>query len=163
MKGSILISALVLLLAACGNDAERRATEMYVSADTKLVQLKKINGFNIQLQYLPQGIQQEEWRFKLTVQEPGETNQRESKALSYGLDTLFSLVQGRDTIPALHAMREANGNIGGMTYILVFPQVSDAGGDLRLHFSDWLFTQRYMEFPLSVSSIKKLDSLSARL
>lgn len=114
--------------------------------------------------YIPQGLQQEEWSFTFTIHEPDSLQRKkETKEMSFGLDTLFHLVHGTDTLPALHAMRIANGNIGGMQYLVAFPQVSDPGSDIRLVFSDWLFTGRFLEFPLSVPSIKKLDSLSARL
>jgi hypothetical protein len=66
---------------------------------------------------------------------------------NYGVDSLFYMINGKDTLPALDAVRMANGNIDGIQYMLVFDKPAKADTLRRIVFRDWLFTSHIISFP----------------
>lgn len=66
---------------------------------------------------------------------------------NYGVDSLFYMINGKDTLPALDAVRIANGNLGGIQYMLVFDKPATADTLRRIVFRDWLFTSHIISFP----------------
>ncbi|WP_343670550.1 hypothetical protein [Chitinophaga sp.] len=139
MRSGVTILILLLLLAACKKReqstviAEREMNDfrMYVhsmegkGADTSTLYfmfvIKAING-----QKMPSG---------------------SDSRFNYGVDSLFYMVNGKDTLPALDAMRMANGNIDGIQYMLVFDRPATADTLRRIVFRDWLFTSHVISFP----------------
>jgi hypothetical protein len=66
---------------------------------------------------------------------------------NYGVDSLFYMINGKDTLPALDAVRMANGNLGGIQYMLVFDKPAKTDTLRRIVFRDWLFTSHIISFP----------------
>lgn len=163
------IIMIICMLAGCGMSDRAKATDMMSDTTTGLVQYRKVNGHDFRLSYLPPAQQVEgdlpEWCFRLNVQLPeGALPAKEGLQSSFGIDTLFHLVSGKDTLSPLHAMRVANGNLGGVEYMIIFDKPANPqASNTRLCFSDWLFTHQFLEFPIQVPAIIKIDSLSSRI
>jgi hypothetical protein len=86
------------------------------------------------------------------------------EAFSYGIDTLFLLVQGADTIAPLYAHRVANGNLTGMEYLVGFDRHRfNHSPDLHLIFKDWLFSAARVHFTWRREWVQKIDSLSCSI
>lgn len=164
------IVIMTLFIAGCGVNNHAKVVAMMGDTTNGIIQMRTINGHKFRLSYLPaeQPVEGDfpEWCFKLNIHLPeGETGrQDEGNQASYGVDTLFHLVSGKDTLLPLHAMRVANGNMKGIEYMIIFnrPDVLH-GRQTTFCFSDWLFTHQYLAFPLQVPAIVKIDSLSSRI
>lgn len=159
----------ILLFAGCGMNKREKVVEMLANPANMLMQSREVNRHKFLLSYLPAGVRtagdMPEWCFKLNIRLPeGVIGQQEGTQASFGVDTLFYLVSGKDTLLPLHAMRIANGNMKGIEYMIVFSRPADPeGSNTRFCFSDWLFTHQYLEFPLRIPAIIKIDSLSSRI
>lgn len=160
-----MIMAAAMALYGCAGVQKRRLAEAMTDPANGTVQVKEINGYRFRLNYLPEPGQEEEWCFQLKVQLPPDMLQGKGESLqaSFGVDTLFTLIAGRDTLPPAHVMRIANGNIGGLEYMLIFPRKKFSMDNAAIGFSDRLFSNQYFEFPIRFSAIDKIDSLSQRI
>ncbi|WP_343307730.1 hypothetical protein AAHN97_11375 [Chitinophaga niabensis] len=161
----ILVMIIGALIACSGSRQDRMKTLMGDSLNG-LYQVKEINGHQFRLTYLPEKEKgQEEWCFKLNVEVSPETkaSKGESQQASYGLDTLFALVAGADTLLPAHTMRIANGNLKGIEYMIIFEKKKWQVENVKFCFSDWLFTHRFIEFPVQLPAINKIDSISSRI
>lgn len=166
MKQVWMIMIVSVALYGCTGLQQRRVSEAMTNPANGLVQVKEVNGYRFGLNYLPQPEQQEEWCFRLKVQVPPDVtlgNAGESQAASFGVDTLFRLIADGDTLSPVHAMRIPNGNIGGLEYMLIFPRKKFSKDNAIIGFSDRLFSNNYLEFPIRFSAIDKIDSLSTRI
>jgi len=160
----ILVMIMVALMACSGNRG--RMKTLMADSTNGLYQVKEVNGHQFRLTYLPEKEKgQGEWCFKLNVELSPETkaSKGESQQASYGLDTLFSLVAGADTLLPAHTMRIANGNLNGIEYMIVFEKKKWQVENMKFCFSDWLFTNRFLEFPVQLPAINKIDSISSRI
>lgn len=162
----MIASCGLLILSACSNS---RKEVMQSLKDNHLLQEKQVNDYVLRLQYLPPEARNEDTAllyFRLNVR---NTAGRELKvsvdmAFSYGLDTLFTIVSGTDTLIPVDVSRIANGTLNGAEYMLVFDKPGvRAFSDSKLLFKDWLFTQQYISFPISGKVISHIDSLSLNI
>lgn len=154
---------LMFMAVACNNAGK---VERLMKDSTKeLIQSKEVNGHHFKLTYLPPVKTEGEWCFRLNVKLPEALKGAgEGQQASYGVDTLFSMVLGRDTLLPVHAMRIANGNITGVEYMIIFEKPENAPvGQSAFYFNDWLFTHQMMKFPLQITAINSIDSLSSRI
>ncbi|SDF70805.1 hypothetical protein [Chitinophaga filiformis] len=157
----------ILLVCACG--ASRRDVIQSMK-DNELVQEKNVNDYVFRLQYMPSdrgaGEDTSLVYFRLNVANNAGAPMKGTSDLSYsyGLDTLFSLVNMTDTICAVDITRVANGTVNGVEYMLVFDRAKVyAQPDCKLLFRDWLFTHQFISFPLKGSAIAHIDSLSLKI
>ena len=165
MKLICMMAATAWMWYGCGA-AERRLGKALTDPANGAVQEKEVNGYRFRLSYLPEPGQQEERCFRLNVQLPPDmTHNRESESLqaSFGVDTLFKMIAGADTLAPLQVMRIANGNIGGLEYMLIFSRKGPLKDSAAIGFSDRLFSNNYLEFPVRFSVLDKIDSLSSRI
>ncbi|MRG44750.1 hypothetical protein GFS24_06475 [Chitinophaga sp. SYP-B3965] len=160
-----ILVIMMAALAACSGGRQERMKALMADSVNGLFQVREINGHRFRLTYLPEEKQQGEWCFKLNVELSPEmkASKGESRQGSYGVDTLFSLVSGRDTILPVHAMRVANGNMNGVEYMIIFEKKPWQVENAKFCFSDWLFTHRFLEFPIQLPAINKIDSISSRI
>jgi len=139
MRAGVTILALLLLLAACKKRepstviAEREMSDyrMYLHS----MKEKKEDASTMYFMFVVKAINGQ----KL----PSGTDSR----FNYGVDSLFYMVNGKDTLPALDAVRMANGNLDGIQYMLVFDRPEIADTLRRVVFRDWLFTSHIISFP----------------
>lgn len=157
----------VVLVFACGAGKKDLAQSM---KDNELVQEKTVNDYVFRLQYMPSergaGEDTSLVYFRLNVSGGTGAPMKGTSDLSYsyGLDTLFSLVNVTDTISAVDITRVANGTVNGVEYMLVFDRAKVyARPDCKLLFRDWLFTHQFISFPLKGSAIAHIDSLSLKI
>jgi len=172
MKQCVFLSMLLWGIAGCKSGGKKSVANDKMAATDIRVQEKEFNGTRIMLTYMPPCMQHNaaeegdtsEIVFRLNVfseQLKGAKNAAAERALSYGIDSLFTLVSGQDSLPALLAQRIANGNLRGVEYLLVFDRERVRNsGQAVLVFKDWLFTNVRMEFPVN---ILKIDSISCGL
>lgn len=160
---------IICMLASCGMSGRAKVAGMLNDTTTGLTQARKVNGHAFTLSYLPSVQQVEgelpEWCFKLNIQLPeGSKQDGEGLQSSFGIDTLFHLITGKDTSAPLHAMRIANGNLRGIEYMIIFEKpLNPEDASAKFCFRDWLFTHQFLEFPLQTPAIVKIDSLSSRI
>jgi hypothetical protein len=161
-----ILVLMIAVLAACSGSRQDRMKTMMADSLNGLYQVKEINGHQFRLTYLPEKKKEQgEWCFKLNVvlSPEAKASKGESQQASYGLDTLFSLVSGVDTLLPAHTMRIANGNLNGIEYMIVFEKKKWQVENMKFCFSDWLFTNRFLEFPVQLPAINKIDSISSRI
>ena len=153
-------------------------SQLMQQKESGLVQEKFVGNTSIRLTYLPLGWEkltasesadedQTAMAFRISVfrgsQDAELTSEIEKKA-SYGVDTLFQLILNHDTLQPLSAERIANGNIGGITYLVTFERRSMTPVEQAAFvYKDWLFTNTRLIFPLRKETILIADSLSHRL
>ncbi len=161
---------------AC-NQAKKELKEKIVSPETNLMQTKEIHETTVVMSYLPSGWLRKqtqdterdfssELTFKINIKSANGAQLQEiseRQAASYGLDTVFQLISGRDTLAPLVAEREANGNIGGVVYLVTFTRPQQTAADIQLIYKDWLYTSTRLVFPLKTLFVHQADSLSQRL
>jgi hypothetical protein len=162
----------VWLLAGCGYSARKNMTIIMTDPVKNLVQEKNVAGFDIRLTYLPMhwrklvgaespaASKEMTFRVRVTDREPGHKIPKD-----IGLkDGVFALVAGNDTLQPIMSERIAYGGFNGVEFMVVFrrPMISN---DMLLTFlfSDQLFTNNKMRFPLIVNQINTIDSISSRL
>jgi len=162
-----MISGLALLmLCACGTDKKE---VMRSVKDNNLLQEKTVNDYTFRLQYLPPEGPSDDTSLSYFRLQVSNTNGLPVKgtadiSLSYGLDTLFAIVNNTDTLSPVDINRIANGNVGGATYMLVFDkQPLHAQEACKLLFKDWLFTHQLIYFPMQGKAIAHVDSLSLNI
>jgi hypothetical protein len=149
MKNKVIVTALLLLCMACRN-----------SKKTLLVREKSVNGFDLQLQYLPSE-DKEVLRFRLNVRNADGATMKHTDDVrfNYGLDSLFAFVNMADTIHPVDVIRVANGNLNGVEFMLLFSRPDNySGADGQVIFKDWLFTSQLMAFP-----VEGLDALNQQI
>ncbi|SFM67544.1 hypothetical protein SAMN05428949_0396 [Chitinophaga sp. YR627] len=166
MLKRVLTGCCIVLLCACG--ASKKEVMQSVK-DNNLLQEKVVSDYVFRLQYMPQeekGADTSLLYFRLNVSNNNGTPLKGTNDLSfsYGLDTLFSIVNATDTISPLDINRIANGTINGAEYMLVFDkQRLYALPEFKVLFRDWLFTHQYISFPVSGEAIAHIDSLSLNI
>ena len=162
----VIWGLMLLVLYACG--AGKKEVIQSVK-DNDLLQEKIVNDYVFRLQYMPPVKITEDTAlsyFRLNVFNTAGKPLKGSddKVFSYGLDTLFVVVNGADTISPVDISRIANGTINGAEYMLVFDkQALYAQPQCRLLFKDWLFTQQLISFPMLGKAIAHIDSLSLKI
>lgn len=130
-----------------------------------LIVEREVNGYHMRLQYMPAQVAADTDRmyFRLNI----NGNQLKAPAdnrFSYGLDSLFQIVQALDTLHPVDVTRIANGNIHGIEYLLLFDKPAFYPGiSYRIVFKDWLFTNQLISFPFVGSKIPHIDSLSLKI
>jgi hypothetical protein len=105
-------------------------------------------------------------KFRLNIAEGNGSTMKaaDNNKFSYGLDSLFGIVNVTDTIHPVDVIRVANGNIGGVEYILLFERpTAYSSVKCFLYFRDELFTQQFVTFPLKGNAINHIDSLSQKI
>jgi len=128
-------------------------------AKTRLVQEKTVNGFKMTMEYMPSA-DVNLLHFVLNITDGTSMKTADGNKFSYGLDSLFGLVDVADTLHPVDVVRVANGNISGVQYMVLFDKpLTLHGTDLTLYFKDELFTQQFITFPVKGSAINHLDSL----
>lgn len=157
-----LLAALLLVICACGHSKKE---VMQAVKDNDLLQEKTINGFAFKMQYMPSGdVNMLKFRLNITDANGGSMKAADNNRFSYGLDSLFGIVNVTDTIHPVDVLRVANGNIGGVEYMLVFDRpTAYSSVKCFLYFRDVLFTQQFITFPLKGSAINHVDSLSQKI
>lgn len=167
MTKHFIAGCFVLLVCACG--ASKKEIMQSVK-DNNLLQEKTVNDYVFKLQYMPseQGTGEDTALvyFRLNISNSAGTPMKSTNAAdySYGLDTLFSLVNAADTISPVDITRIANGTINGVEYMLVFDRAKVyTQPDCKLLFKDWLFTHQFISFPIKGSAIAHIDSLSLKI
>jgi hypothetical protein len=162
----VIWGLMLLVFYACG--ASKKEVMQSVK-DNDLLQEKTVNDYVFRLQYMPPEKITEDTAlsyFRLNISNTAGLPVKGSgdKAFSYGVDTLFAIVNGTDTIIPVDINRIANGTINGAEYMLVFDkQTLYSQPQCRLLFKDWLFTQQLISFPLSGKAIAHIDSLSLKI
>ncbi|MBW8682705.1 hypothetical protein [Chitinophaga rhizophila] len=165
MKQIIAVCAL-FVFSACG--ASRKEMMQSVK-ENNLLQEKQVNDYVFRLQYMPPEGSNADTSlvyFRMNILNASGTPVKgtTTPAFSYGLDSLFAIVSGVDTIIPVDATRIANGTLNGAEYMLVFDKQSVLRNvESKLLFRDWLFTQQYISFPLSGNAINHIDSLSLKI
>ncbi|MBO9154068.1 hypothetical protein ACFOTA_17750 [Chitinophaga sp. GCM10012297] len=161
-----LISLALLIAVVSGIVGYRKHKAAGIMKDpgNKLMQVQEINGYTYRFMYLPKGTPRE-WCFRINVHVPPDpgNNAPESNQASYGIDTLFHIVSGADTLLPAKALRIANGNLNGVEYMVCFAQRKLKDGDAIFEFKDRLFNNRYVSFSVNFSAIQKIDPLSKSL
>ncbi|QHS63895.1 hypothetical protein [Chitinophaga agri] len=156
----------LLILAACGSS---KREVMQSVKDKHLLQEKTVNDYVFRLQYMPPEKVADDtallyFRLNITNSQTRQIKGTSDQGASYGLDTLFCLVAGTDTLIPVDVNRIANGTLNGAEYMLVFDkQAVRRQPESRLVFRDWLFTHQYLVFPVSGSAISQIDSLSLNI
>lgn len=157
-----LPAVLLLIMCACGHSKKEI---MQAMKDNDLLQEKTVNGFVLKMQYMPSGdINMLHFRLNITETNGSSMKNADNNKFSYGLDSLFGIVNVTDTIHPVDVVRVANGNIGGVEYMLLFDRPA-AYSEVKcfLYFRDQLFTQQFITFPLKGSAINHIDSLSQKI
>jgi hypothetical protein len=161
----------MLLWGMAGCKSGWKSDAVKINTDPR-VQEKEIRGTKLMLTYMPPCMQPNgtsendatEVVFKLNIfsDQLKEVKTREAgQLLSYGIDTLFMLTSGQDSVAPLLAQRIANGNLRGAEYLLIFERTAlQHDKQVTLIFKDWLFTNVRMEFPVDIF---KIDSISCGL
>lgn len=164
MKQGVLLLMMLFLLTACRHTSKQEVMKGIM--DNGLLQYKEQNGFKFRLQYMPpgKGTESSLLRFRLNITGEEPIQHTDAGVFSFGLDTLFHFVNVKDTSAPIDVMRIANGNIGGLEYMLIFerPQGYSAF-NCNVVFNDWLFTHQVLTFPIDGAAIKHIDSLSLNL
>lgn len=156
----------VLIFTACGSS---KREVMQSVKDKNLLQEKTVNDYVFRLQYMPpEGMNEDTallyFRLNITNSQGRLVKGTADQGASYGLDTLFSLVAGTDTLIPVDVNRIANGTLNGAEYMLVFDKEAvRRRPESRLVFRDWLFTHQSIAFPISGSAISQIDSLSLNI
>lgn len=163
MKYGIILCCCLLGIIAC-KPAKKEI--MQTIAETGMLQDKEENGFHYRLQYMPPVHQDDLLRFRLHISNSDGSAMKhtEEQVYSYGLDSMFAFVNVKDTAAPVDIVRVANGNVGGLEYMLVFERPQAYGiTNCRLLFRDYLFNHKYITFPIQGAAIKHIDSLSLNI
>ncbi|SFW66854.1 hypothetical protein [Chitinophaga sancti] len=163
MKYGIILCCLVLVFCACKHSKKE---VMQAIAETGMLQDKEENGFHYRLQYMPATKNDDLLRFRLKISNSNGTALKEidGQAYTYGLDSMFAFVNVADTSAPVDVVRIANGNIGGLEYMLVFERpLAYSQANCRLLFRDYLFNHKFLTFPIQGDAIKHIDSLSLNI
>lgn len=162
----IIPALLLLALCACGTNKKELMRSV---KENELLLEKTVNDYTFRLQYMPPVQVTEDtslsyFRFHVSNNSGVSLKAVDDIHISYGLDTLFTVVNATDTIHPVDINRIANGNIGGAEYMLVFDkQGLHSLRECKLLFKDWLFTHQMISFPLSGKAIVHVDSLSLKI
>ncbi|WP_343670454.1 hypothetical protein [Chitinophaga sp.] len=165
MKYGLILCCWLLVLSACRNNQKAIMTAV---AETGMLQDKEENGFHYRLQYMPPTKNSEmdllRFRLKISNSDGSAIKNTSEVAYTYGLDSMFAFVNVTDTTAPVDIVRVANGNIGGLEYMLVFDRpLAYSQVNCRLLFKDYLFNHKYITFPVQGAAINHIDSLSLHL
>ena len=165
MRYGKMICCLLLLLCGCKHSDKE---VMQALKETGMLQDKEDNGFHYRLQYMPPKKEREKdlLRFRLRINASNGENMKgtDQPIFSYGVDSLFGLINVTDTLKPVDVVRVANGNIGGVEYMLLFNRpIAFSHVNVQLLFRDFLFIHKFMNFPLKGAAIKHIDSLSLNI
>ncbi|MFY0256453.1 hypothetical protein ACDQ55_21165 [Chitinophaga sp. 30R24] len=170
--------SLALLALSCQNSPAKQLQQLHDDKDNGLVQEKRINNTVVTCSYLPAGWERKmsdepdvgtvegmSFEVNITSADKADLIQKGSHQMaSYGLDTVFQLIYDQDTLPPLLAQRVANGNVGGIVYLVTFDRRTlEQGSKLTFVYKDWLFTATRLTFPLQINLLQQSDSLSLKL
>ncbi|MBC9914057.1 hypothetical protein [Chitinophaga varians] len=173
MKKGII--AMALLMAGCVNNDQQKLQALLRDTHNGLVTEKNIGGTVVTCTYLPRCWDQltpsavandNELSFKINVRsdKPDMKEKSGQQAASYGLEEAFQLVTDNDTLSPVIAQRIANGNMGGVEYLVTWQRpVWQQKKVAALIFKDQVFTTTRLVFPLMINSLLQSDSLSCRL
>lgn len=164
MRNRWWIAGLLLVACACGHSKKE---VMQAMKDNGLVMEKTVNSYKMRLQYMPpekRNMGMLSFRLNVTSNNGGPMKDIDEKRFSYGLDSLFDMIDVTDTLHPVDVVRIANGNIGGAEYLLMFNRPDPSPGiNCMVVFRDWLFTNHLITFPMSGKSIAHIDSLSLKI
>lgn len=172
MRRTIFLSLVLWTMVGCNSSSKPAMIDARIKQTDPRVQEKEFHDTRLVLTYMPPCMLEEmkmaadtsEVVFRLNVfsEELKQSESRDAaRAISYGLDTLFNLVSGADSLPPLLVQRIANGNLRGAEYLLIFNRTAlHNRQQVALVFRDWLFTNVRMEFPMDIF---KIDSISCGL
>jgi hypothetical protein len=152
MRNSYILAVVLLLMCACKKK------------ESRLSQEQTVNGFVLRMEYMPSK-DVNLLHFVLNITESDGTPMKAANGnkFSYGLDSLFGIVNVTDTLHPVDVIRVANGNIGGIQYMILFDRpAAFSKANLFLYFRDQLFTQQFIRFPLNGNAINHIDSLRLR-
>ncbi|SFD83850.1 hypothetical protein SAMN05518672_103445 [Chitinophaga sp. CF118] len=141
--------------------ADRQKKIMQATKDEGLLQEKTVNGFVLKMQYMSSE-DKELLHFVVNITESNGSPVKgaDNNMFSYGLDSLFGIVNVTDTLHPVDVIRVANGGIGGVQYMVLFDRpAAYSDVNLFLFFRDRLFTQQFITFPLKGSAINRIDYL----
>jgi hypothetical protein len=159
MMRKVLVLSLVICTALACNSRRKKMTALMNDPSGMLAQEQEIRGFRLKMQYLPKD--SAEWCFRLNIDAEDRQVFRDDPVQSYGVDSLFRMINGGDTLLPVHAMRIANGNMSGLEYMIIFEkQPVVAGSNASLLFMDGLFTQRKVVFPLNLQAIEEIEAIN---
>ncbi|QJB35661.1 hypothetical protein HF324_31920 [Chitinophaga oryzae] len=174
MKKRMII--ITLLIAGCGNSNRQQLQTMMQDTNTGLVTEKNIGGTVVTCTYLPRcwdhpgtpevAEADSELSFKVHIRadKPGMKEKSAQQAANYGLEEVFQLVADEDTLSPVIAQRIANGNMGGVEYLVTWQRPAlEKKRTAALIFKDQVFTTTRLVFPLKINSLLQSDSLSCRL
>lgn len=174
MKKRMIVIA--LLVAGCSNSNRQQLQTLMQDGSTGLVTGKNIGGTVVTCTYLPRCWDQpgardvadtdRELSFKIHIRadKPDMKEKSASQAANYGLEDAFQLVSGKDTLAPVIAQRIANGNMGGVEYLVTWQRPAlEEKQNAVLIFKDKVFTATRLVFPLKINSLLQSDSLSCRL
>ena len=173
MSGAAKISVVfLLLLAGCLNKPKPKTADEITAMGLR--QEKVVNNVRMELAYIPScgekadkgmpGVAGDsDFAFRLRVF-PAADKDLSANALSYGIDTLFSLEAGAAALQPVMAQRIANGNLSGVEYLLVFDRTSLKNvPQCKIVFKDYLFTNTLLSFVIDIRNADKLDAISCNL
>lgn len=165
MKYIKFLSPMLLLLASgCAGNKEK-LRNVLVDENNQLSQHRSVNGLDFHMQYLPEKRGTEgELCFRLNIRKEKSSMEKmdtNGDLFNYGVDSLFMLVSGVDTISPIHAMRISNGNMNGVEYFVVFDKKALIE-DRHCHFvfKDWLFSTRQIDFSVKPEAVAAADAIN---
>lgn len=162
MINKCLLAFAMLLATGCVN---RQKQIMQATKDDGLLQEKTIKGFVFKMQYMHTE-DKALLHFVVNIRDSNGNgvNGADENRFSYGLDSLFGIVNVTDTLHPVDVIRVANGGIGGVQYLVLFDRpLAYSDVNLFLFFKDQLFTQQFITFPLKGNAINHIDSLSQKI
>lgn len=124
-----------------------------------LVQERMVLGARMRMQYLPADTS--EWSFRLNIYPQDRHQFHDDPMQSYGVDTLFRMIVGSDTLLPVHAMRIANGNVNGLAYLVIFEKrLAVPESKASLLFLDAFFSLRKVIFPINLQAIENIEAIN---
>lgn len=172
-----MLSLFCWLSLACNNNREQ-IRHLMQDAKSGLVQDKQVGDTKVRLTYLPLGWEKlanqqttaenaNEMAFRVNIfhtRNAGGNDFPNEKRASDGIDTLFQLVLNEDTLAPVSAGRITNGDLSGITYLVIFKRERMLPmPPAAVIFKDGLFTNTRLVFPLEKKYMLMADSLSRRL
>lgn len=166
------LSLVLWAMVGCNSSSKPATVDAHIKLADPRVQEKEFHDTRLVLTYMPPCMLEEmkmavdtsEVVFRLNIfsEKLKQSKSAEAaRAISYGLDSLFTLISGADSLPPLLAQRIANGNLRGAEYLLIFNRTAlHNRQQVALVFRDRLFTNVRMEFAMDIF---KIDSISCGL